>query len=236
MNSVQLDNNTHRDLRIVTTRGAAYGDDQMTTPVFLSELRGVQGCYPIVFQPADNGPGLQPAALLGLRAGENLFLDAHGWDAPYIPLALERGPFMIGRTADDELMIHLDLDSPRIGRGEGEPVFMAHGATTEYLERMNSVLLALHQGIEAIPPFVAALLRHDLLESFALDVDAADGSSNRLAGFHTINEERLASLDGQALAELHAQGWLAAIYMTVASLAHLRDLIGRYDKRFPRKA
>ncbi len=236
MNSVQLDNNTHRDLRIVTTRGAAYGDDQMTTPVFLSEFRGVQGCYPIVFQPADNGPGLQPAALLGLRAGENLFLDAHGWDAPYIPLALERGPFMIGRTADDELMIHLDLDSPRIGRGEGEPVFMAHGATTEYLERMNSVLLALHQGIEAIPPFVAALLRHDLLESFALDVDAADGSSNRLAGFHTINEERLASLDGQALAELHAQGWLAAIYMTVASLAHLRDLIGRYDKRFPRKA
>ena len=236
MNSVQLDNNTHRDLRIVTTRGAAWGDDQMTTPVFLSELRGVQGCYPIVFQPADNGPGLQPAALLGLRAGENLFLDAHGWDAPYIPLALERGPFMIGRTADDELMIHLDLDSPRIGRGEGEPVFMAHGATTEYLERMNSVLLALHQGIEAIPPFVAALLRHDLLESFALDVAAADGSSNRLAGFHTINEERLASLDGQALAELHAQGWLAAIYMTVASLAHLRDLIGRYNKRFPRKA
>jgi hypothetical protein len=235
MKPVQLDNNTHRDLRIVTTRGAAWGDDQMTTPVFLSEFRGVQAIYPIVFQPADNGPGMQPVALLGLRANENLFLGPHGWDAPYIPLALERGPFMIGR-ADDELMIHVDMDSPRIGRGEGEPVFQPHGATTVYLERVNSVLATLHAGLQAIPPFVAALLRHDLLEPFVLDVDAADGSSNRLAGFHTIAEERLAALDAQALAELHSQGWLAAIYMVVASTAHLRDLIERFDKRFPRRA
>ena len=235
MKPVQLDNNTHRDLRVVTTRGAAWGDDQMTTPVFLAELRGVQAIYPIVFQPADNGPGMQPVALLGLRAGENLFLGPHGWDAPYIPLALERGPFLIGR-ADTELMIHVDMDSPSIGRGEGEPVFMPHGAATEYLDRVNSVLATLHAGIQAIPPFVAALLRHDLLESFVLDVDAADGSSNRLAGFHTINEERLAALDAQALMELHSQGWLAAIYMVVASTAHLRDLVERFNRRFPRRA
>jgi hypothetical protein len=235
MKPVQLDNNTHRELRVVTTRGAAWGDDQMTTPVFLSEFRGVQAIYPIVFQPADNGPGMQPVALLGLRANENLFLTPHGWDAPYIPLALERGPFMIGR-ADDELMIHVDMDSPRIGRGEGEPVFLPHGATTDYLERMNSVLLALHQGVEALPPFMAALLRHELLESFVLDIEAADGSQNRLVGFYTINEERLAALPAAALAELHAPGWLSAIYMTLASIAHLRDLIERYNKRLARTA
>ncbi len=230
MNPVLLDNNTHRDLRIVTTRGAAWGDDLMTTPVFLSELRSVQAHYPIVFQQADNGPGMQPVALLGLRAGENLFLDARGWDAPYIPLALERGPFMIGR-AGEQLMIHVDLDSPRIGRGEGEPVFLPHGATTEYLERMNAVLAEIHKGVVALPPFVAALLRHELLESFVLDIEAADGSSNRLAGFHTIDEERLAALDATALAELHAAGWLAAIYMTLASTAHLPDLIERCNRR-----
>ena len=235
MNPVQLDNNTHRDLRVVTTRGAAWGDDLMTAPVFVSEFRSVQACYPIVFQPADNGPGMQPVALLGLRNGENLFLEPHGWDATYIPLALERGPFMIGR-AGSELTIHVDLDSPRIGRGEGEPVFMPHGAATEYLERMNSVLAAIHQGVEATAPFVAALLRHELIESFALDIEAADGSQNRLAGFHTINEERLAQLDTSAIAELHAQGWLVAIFMAVASTTHFRDLIARYDKRLARRA
>lgn len=234
MNPVQLDNNTHRDLRIVTTRGAAWGDDVMTTPVFLSEFRSVQANYPIVFQPADNGPGMQPVALLGLRAGENLFLDAHGWDATYIPLALERGPFMIGRAAD-RLMIHVDIDSPRIGRGEGEPVFLPHGATTEYLERVNAVLGAIHHGVETMPAFVAALLRHELLESFVVDIEAADGSQNRLAGFHTIHEERLAALDAASIAELHAAGWLSAIYMVLASTAHLRDLIERYNKRLAQR-
>jgi hypothetical protein len=232
MNPVLLDNNTHRDLRIVTTRGAAWGDDQMSTPVFLSEFRSVQAHYPIVFQPTDDG-GMYPVALLGLRSGENLFLDARGWDAPYIPLALERGPFMIGR-ANGELVIHVDLDSPRIGRGEGEAVFLPHGATSEYLERMNSVLLAIHEGVEAQVAFMAALQRHELLESFVLDVEAADGSQNRLAGFHTINEERLAGLDPRAIGELHAQGHLAPIYMTLASIAHLRDLIDRHDKRIVR--
>ena len=235
MKPVQLDNNTHRDLRIVTTRGAAWGDDLMTTPVFPNEFRDAQAYYPIVFQPADNGPGMQPVALLGLRNGENLFLEAHGWDAPYIPLALERGPFMIGR-AGAEMTIHVDLDSPRIGHGEGEAVFMPHGATSDYLERMNSVLAAIHTGVEATAPFVATLLRHDLIESFALDIQAADGSQNRLAGFSTINEDRLARLDAAAIAELHAQQWLPAIFMVVASMTHFRDLIERYNKRLARQA
>ena len=233
MKPVQLDNNTHRDLRIVTTRGAAWGDDQMTSPVFVPEFRSAQACYPIVFQPADNGPGMQAVALLGLRSGENLFLDAHGWDAAYIPLAFQRGPFMIGR-AGEQLMIHVDMDSPRIGRGEGEPAFLPHGATTEYLERVNSVLAAIHHGVETMPAFVAALLRHELLESFVMDVEAADGSHNRLAGFHAIHEERLAALGAPALAELHAAGHLEAIYMVLASTAHLRDLVDRYNKRLKR--
>ena len=235
MNPVLLDNVSHRDLRIVTTRSADLGDDQMTAPVFLSEFRSVQATYPIVFQQGAHESGMHPVALLGLRNGENLFLDARGWDAPYIPLALERGPFMIGR-AGTELVVHLDMDSPRIGRGEGEPVFLPHGANTDYLERMNSVLLAIHQGVEALPAFTAALLRHELLESFVLDVEAADGSQNRLIGFYTINEERLAALAAPAVAELHARGWLAAIYMTLASIAHLRDLIDRYNKRLVRVA
>ena len=230
MNAVLLDNITHRDLRVITTRGAEWGDDVMTTPVFLSEFRAVQAHYPIVFhQPGPDAPA-QPLALLGLRDGENLFLDERGWDAHYVPLAHERGPFMIGR-AGDELMVHVDLDSPRIGRGEGTPVFLPHGGSTDHLDRVNSVLLAIHQGIQALPAFADALRRFELLEPFALDIQAADGAQVRVAGFHTIAEERLAALPPAALAELHAAGHLAALYMVLASLPHLRELIARHDRR-----
>ena len=233
MNPVLLDNVTHRDLRVITARGAAWGDDQMSSPVFLGEFRSAQAYYPLVLQQSGDAGGFHPVALMGLRAGENLFLDARGWDAHYIPLAMERGPFMIGR-GDNELMVHLDADSPRIGKGEGAPVFLPHGSPSEYLDRINSVLLTIHEGVQALPAFIDALTRHGLIESFVMDVEAADGSHNRLAGFFTIDEGRLAALDATALAELHAAGYLAAIYMMVASLAHMRDLIERYNRRLAR--
>ena len=71
-----------------------------------------------------------------------------------------------------ELMVHIDLDSPRVSRTDGEPLFREHGGTTEFLERMNSVLLAIHEGLDGTPPFVAALLEHELLESFVFDIAA----------------------------------------------------------------
>ncbi len=238
MPPVLLDNITHRDLRILTTHGPALGDDVMTSPVFPTEFRSVQAHYPIVFQQGADG-ALQPVALLGLRQGENLFLDegAGRWDAHYVPLALARQPFLIGR-AGEELVIHVDTSHPRV-RGlaghddmaDGVPLFLPHGGASEYLEHANSVLLALHEGLESLPAFTAALLRHELLESFVMDVELSDGSQSRLAGFLTIHEERLAALGADALHDLHRAGHLAAVYLVVASLAHLRDLVERLNAR-----
>lgn len=226
---VLLNNIDHARLRVIAARGAAYGDAVMHAVTFPAELRNVQACYPIVFQKTADG-SFQPLALFGFTPGQNLFLDGERWDAPYVPLAIERQPFLIGRS-DEELVMHVDLDSPRIGTDTGEPLFLPHGGTSEFLERMNSVLRALHEGLQATPAFIDALLAHDLLESFVLDIQLDDGSEHRLAGFYTINEERLRALDGAALERLHRQGHLEPVFMVVASLAHLRDLIDRVNRR-----
>ncbi len=81
-----------------------------------------------------------------------------------------------------------------------------------------------------MPAFIAALLQHDLLESFVLDVELDDGSQHRLTGFYTINEERLARSTARALERLHKAGYLQAIYMAIASLSHFRDLIERRNR------
>ena len=229
---VLLNNIDHAALRVVATRGAAYGDAVMHAVTFPAELRNVQACYPIVFQKTAEG-SFQPLALFGFTPGQNLFLDGERWDAPYVPLAIERQPFLIGRSGE-ELVMHVDLDSPRIGTDTGEPLFLPHGGSSEFLERMNSVLRALHEGLQATPAFIEALLAHDLLESFVLDIQLDDGSEHRLAGFYTIHEERLRALDGAALDRLHRQGHLEPVYMAVASLAHFRDLIDRVNRRHGR--
>ena len=224
-NSVLLNNIDHKDLRVVTARGAEYGDGVMSALTFPAEFRNIQAHYPIVFRKSTQGQ-FQPIALFGFEEKQNLFLKPGGWDAAYLPLMIERQPFLIG-NAHGELMMHVDLDSPRISRTAGEAIFLTHGGNTGFLEHMNRILLTIHQGLEATPPFVAALLELELLESFVLDVELGDGTQNRLAGFYVIHEERLGHLEAAALERLHARGHLQAIYMAIASLSNFRDLIER---------
>ncbi|HZV65760.1 MAG TPA: SapC family protein [Telluria sp.] len=228
-NTVLLNNIDHKDLRVITSRGAQYGDEVMFALTFPAEFRDLQAHYPIVFRKAADAAGFEALALFGFQEGENLFLGRHGWDAGYLPLAIERQPFLIGVNGD-ELTVHVDLDSPRLGTTAGEPVFKEHGGTTEFLERMNSTLLAIHQGLQVGAAFIAALLEHELLESFVFDIELDDGSQNRLAGFYTINEERLAGLGASALERLHKAGYLQAIYMVLASLSNFRALIERKNR------
>jgi len=225
-NPVLLNNVQHKDLRVLTERSAALGDDVMFALTFPAEFRTLQAHYPIVFRKSDDATSFEPVALFGFEQGENLFLKYAGWDAPEVPLLVERQPFLIGRDGD-ELLVHIDVDHPRVGTHEGEPLFLEYGGITPYLERINSLLLTIHQGLQTVPGFIGALLEHDLLESFVFDIELDDGSQNRLAGFYTIHEERLAALDGAALGRLHRSGYLQPIYMVIASMSQFRALIAR---------
>lgn len=225
-NSVLLNNIDHRDLRIITARHAQYGDNVMTALTFPQEFRNLQAHYPIVFFKTEDGTRFQAAALLGFQEGENLFLNASGWDANYVPLTIARQPFLIG-SVQGEMLLHVDLDSPRVSRTEGEPVFLEYGGNTDFLERMSSTLLAIHEGLQQTAAFTSALLELNLLESFVFDVELADGSQNRLAGCYTINEERLQALEGPALEQLNRAGFLQPIFMVIASLSNLSALAER---------
>ena len=231
--TVQLNNIDHKHLRIDTRRAPGLGDDVISAPTFPSEFRNVQAHYPIVFAKTAQG-GFQPMALFGFEEGQNLFLRSDRWDAHYLPLAIERQPFLIG-VQGEELTVHVDMDSPRVAAhgnaaAQMEAVFLEHGGSTPFLERMNSVLLALYEGLQEVPAFVEALLAHGLLESFTLDVQLDDGSQHRLAGYYTIHEERLAALDADALGQLHRGGHLQAAYMAVASVSRFRALIERRNR------
>ncbi len=229
--AVLLNNVDHKDLRIITRRGAGYGDDVSIALTFPAEFIQIQAHYPIVFRRSQDGSGFDALALLGFTQGENLFLGADGWDASYLPLVMQRQPFLIG-VAGDELTVHVHIDSPRISnrRDEGEAVFLEHGSPTPFMERVNSILHAIHQGLHGMPAFIATLLEYDLLEPFVLDIELNDGSQIRLDGFYTIKEKALNALDAGALGTLHRAGYLQAIYMVLASMGKFRDLIDRKNR------
>ncbi|WP_230480717.1 SapC family protein [Sphingomonas sp. Leaf21] len=227
----------HRDLRILDRSDAMLGDAQMCCVTVPTEFRAVQAEYPILFRMNPERDGFHAFAMFGFENGENLYLSDRGWDARYRPLAMTIQPFLIGGNPNDDRVkqVHVDLDSPRIATGDdGIRVFDDHGRATPYLDRIAEQLGDLDQGYRDAAGFFAAIRRYDLLEPFSLEVTLDDGSTNRLVGFHIIDEDRLAALDGAAVAELHAAGHLEAIYMAIASLSQWGALIARRNRRMHR--
>jgi hypothetical protein len=225
---VLLNNVEHRDVRVITRHSVELGDGVMYTFTFPAEFRNIQAHYPIVFTRLGEDR-IVPVALFGFRENQNLFIDGDQWDASYLPMLHDRLPFFVG-TGPNGKVIHLDMDSPRVSRTDGQRLFMEHGGNSEFLEQVTRVMGTIDEGMEAMPGFIAALQEHNLLESFVLDIQFRDGTQHRLAGFQAIQEERLAKLDGAALAKLHERGYLQAIFMVIASLSNFRALIDRAEK------
>ena len=222
----------HADLRIRTDGDAGPGDHIMTCLVVPAEFRQVQSEYPILFRRNVELDGFTALALFGFENGENLFLEDGRWDANARPLAMEIQPFLIGSPdGEGQKQVHIDMDSPRIGQAEGTRVFDEHGRPTPYFEDIIDKLGSLDEGYGESGAFFAALDRYQLLEPMSLEITLDDGSTNRLVGFHVIDEERLQALHAEALGELHEAGQLMPIFMAVASLGNLSRLIARKNRK-----
>ena len=228
-----LDKEKHRQIRVKTGYGAALGDAVMYVMTYPMEFRDIQSCYPILFTKDPNTGGFFAAALMGFEADQNLFLRDDRWDAHYVPAMIQRQPFLIatrGEGDNADPAVSVDLDHPRVSQDDGEALFDSEGGPSEFLNQKIAVLDKLHRGLQHSNGFIDALLRHELLEQVTLDLAFHDGAKQTLQGFYTIAEEQLYQLKGDALELLNQAGYLQPIFMAVASLSRVRDIIERRNQ------
>ncbi len=224
----------HLHLRVRTEAGALLGDGVMACLAIPAEFKRLACEFPILFRLDAESGAFSAHALFGLAPGENLFLQGDRWDASCKPLSTAIQPFLVGRGQDDDApgQVHVDMDHPRVAGAEhGMRVFDDEGKPTPYLEKIADMLGALDAGYRASGEFYTLLRRYELLEPFSMDVTLDDGSSNRLVGYHLIDEAKLAALEPAMLNELHALGHLEAVYMAIASLGNLTKLVRRKNAR-----
>ena len=225
----------HSDLRVITDCGELYGDNIQYVLTHSLEFRNIQSCYPIFFNKNPEQDEYFPIALLGFEQDENLFLEDNQWNASYVPMMVQRQPFLIGNqvSADkvEKPVVSINMNSPRVSVDKGNKLFEENKKPSDYLTRIIHKLEALHHSSEHNKGFMDALMNNNLLEPFTLEIPLINESRNKLVGFHTINEQKLLELDGTTLEEFNRHGYLQPIYMALASYSRVRVLIEKKNTR-----
>lgn len=235
---VLLDNITHQDIKVSTHYSANFGDNINSVITFPTEYGDIQKVYPILFRKDPESDEFQSVAMLGIEQDENLFLTENAWHADYIPASIVRGPFLIGFQDQSDSggnekapVVHIDMDSPRLSETEGLALFNESGGQTPYMEHINTTLMGLYQGVSQSQFMFAAFTELDLIEPVDLDIKLINGEQHRLHGNYTISREKLNALSNNALAKLHASGFLEGAYLVIASLSNLQKLVNMKNKK-----
>lgn len=226
---VALNDQTHATLKVRPASSFAYAAKASSVPLLASEFFDAAREYPIVFTRGE--AGLVPAALLGLRQAENLYVSREGkWDARYVPAFVRRYPFVPGKGPQGELLVCVDEASACFDGTAGESLFVA-GKPSEPLQHAIKFLTEFHQAAATTERLAHRLQELGLLRQADSVAKLNDGSRFRLNGLNVVDETRLRDLDRDVVQELFANGALAAIYAHIMSLGNLGALVDRLSRR-----
>lgn len=194
--------------------------------VTVQEFVRAASTYPIVFLEDPAGDQFRPVALMGLEAGENLFVDAQGqWAASYIPAIIRRYPFALTRSGeDDRYIVCVDEASELLSDTEGAPLFDEQGNPTQVIENVKRYLGELQAMDLATQAFSRFLVQNNLLTPLSMRVSTNDQIRN-ITRCYVINEERLANFNDLKFCEIRRLGYLSAIHAHLMSLSQIERLI-----------
>jgi hypothetical protein len=209
-----------------------YGFARQTNsvPLVAAEFAMAAMHYAIVLgQAAD---GVMPAAILGVRDSENLFVAADGsWSAAYVPAFIRRHPFVFGSDeAAKTLTLMVDETCAGFNKsGKGEMLFDAEGEQTVFLKNVLSFLGEYQSQSVATNHFTKTISDLGLLEPAEVHLPLPSDPERRLRGFLIVSREKLQALPADKLAELHKSGMLELLYLHLFSLVNLSRLPQKTD-------
>ncbi len=217
------------DYSIVSTMHASY--------VSMDEMLTAALEFPIVFvetgeRDAAGKAWVLPVALLGVSAGENLFVEGQRWDGRYIPAMIRRYPFASARVAGAAApVVLIDSAWPGVSDTEGMPLFDAEGKATENLTGALRFLEMFDREAAATRQFCAWLQTLEILQPMTVQLTLPDGTAFSMDGFQSIEEARLNALPDAQVLELHRNGVLRLLHALQVSLGNTRFLTERKARR-----
>ena len=230
-----LDREAHKNLKLDTNLAVVKRVADQNS-VFLAAVEFGDACkeYPIVFvragEPgADGKQAVAPLAVLGLRAGSNLFVEGDKWTGNYVPAYVRRYPFAMARLDGNANNLAVCYDSQWAGFNDatGEALFK-DGQPTEFLMNAKTFLENFEQESERTRLICNLLVDMELLQDMRFEATMPSGEKIDVEGFLALDEKKYSELPDAKVLELHRNGLIAMIEMHRLSMTNMNRLASKY--------
>lgn len=234
---VPVNKERHAAKKIKEVSGFGFASGFHIAYVTMQEFARAASIFPIVFLEDKDKDEFRPVVLLGLNAGENLFVGKDGkWQASYVPAIIRRYPFALTPSGNDgQYAVCIDEESSLVSDTEGAPLFNDKGEPTQVIENVKRYLSELQQMDGFTREFCKYLQANNMFTPLNMRVREASRIKN-ISGCYVVNEERLNNLSDEKFLEFRTKRYLPAIYAHLISLAQTERLVSLHEDAHPADA
>jgi SapC len=190
-----------------------------SVPLMAAEFASAAAEYVIVF--GGTGDAVMPAAVLGVRPDQNVYVTSEGgWQAKYLPAFVRRYPFVFAPRDDGgTLTLCIDEAFPGFNRnGRGQRLFGDDGKPTGYVGNVLKFLQQFQSEFQHTQALCRKLKELNLFQSMQAQINLGSGERMALGGFSVVNRGLLKTLSAEVLAQMMKADELELIYTHLLSL------------------
>lgn len=214
--------NTHTDKRWKRYDNYIFAAQDAVTPLVVQELARALMHLPIGFIKQQND--FVPVAVLGLQAGQNLFVSPDGrWIGAYTPAAYRGYPFQLATTSDGQTVLVVDEDSGLVNDTEGERFFDEAGDPAKPVKDVLDFLSQVQNNRALTQRICAVLAEHQLIQPWPITLQS-EGAERKVEGLYRIDERMMNALSPEAFEAIRQAGALSVAYCQLLSMQHLQTL------------
>lgn len=240
-NPVPLNKERHKGKGLkYTDRPFDFLADAHFVPITVGEFGAASGRFPIIFL----GENKTAVAAMGLRAGENLFVDPETGrfeSFTYLPAFVRRYPFVsaVHGNENDRFTVCVDEGSHLFSDDPEMKFFDENGEPSEFTQRAIDYVRRFETDVRNTHEFVKTIDGLGLFTQQEAKFQPRDpngqpvGEAQVVASYWGIDGGKLRELDAKKLAELRDNTYLGAIYAHMLSMAQWELLIQRAVARQP---
>ncbi len=233
-NPIFINSVVHKSVRVAPVTHYQFAAKLNSVLTVGQEFLEAAKFFPVVFSRNESRQ-MVPVSILGLKTGENLFIDEAGrWrDGAYVPAFFRRYPFILASNVGPDSSFAVCVDSSYKGFGDkkGMLLFDRDGNQTAEFKKVIEFLQNYQLQFEKTKAFISLIEEYGLFKEVKANITLPTGAKIGFTGLLMVDEEALLGLADDRVLNLFREGYLTWIYAHLYSLSNFRSLMALTDKQ-----